>query len=84
MPAIHALQLDDEDRPAWINYSALDAKATWELHAVLRLHLREKNASGWQRTARHAALPWLLALGTVSAAWHHVIMAAVVAPPVIW
>jgi hypothetical protein len=51
MPAIHALQLDDEDRPAWINYSALDAKATWELHAVLRLHLREKNASGWRGSA---------------------------------
>jgi hypothetical protein len=51
MPAIHALQLDDEDRPAWINYSALDAKATWELHAVLRLHLKEKNASGWPLAA---------------------------------
>jgi hypothetical protein len=51
MPAIHHLQLDPEDRPAWVNYSALDAKATWELHAALRVALRRKKACEKRRAA---------------------------------
>uniref|UniRef100_A0A061RMH8 DNA polymerase I n=2 Tax=Tetraselmis sp. GSL018 TaxID=582737 RepID=A0A061RMH8_9CHLO len=39
MPPVHEIQLDVAKRPLWIHYSALDAKATWELYLALRKHL---------------------------------------------
>eukprot|EP00889_Picochlorum_renovo_P004618 jgi/Picre1/31648/NNA_006999.t1 len=39
LPPIEELQSSEETRWDWINYSAYDAKATWELHEALVLKL---------------------------------------------
>lgn len=41
---VEKLQLDPETRYEWIDYSALDAQATWHLHAALKCHLMERYA----------------------------------------
>eukprot|EP00750_Incisomonas_marina_P009985 INCI16205.2.p1 GENE.INCI16205.2~~INCI16205.2.p1 ORF type:complete len:844 (-),score=149.57 INCI16205.2:102-2633(-) len=40
LPGVLDLQRGDDTRDAWIHYSCLDAKATWELHKELSRRLR--------------------------------------------
>lgn len=39
LPGVEELQTGDDTRGAWIDYSALDARATLELHGVLSARL---------------------------------------------
>lgn len=40
LPPMEQLQTDEATRARWIFYSALDAKATWELHTALKVDCR--------------------------------------------
>jgi DNA polymerase I len=44
LPPIEELQASEETRWDWINYSAYDAKATWDLHEALVLKLMDIHA----------------------------------------
>lgn len=37
LPSMEQLQTDEATRARWIFYSALDAKATWELYNALKV-----------------------------------------------
>lgn len=45
LPPMHDLQKDHATKWRWINYSAYDAKSTWDLHAALTAKLQEERAS---------------------------------------
>ena len=45
LPPIEELQASEETRWDWINYSAYDAKATWDLHEALVLQLMDIHAT---------------------------------------
>lgn len=40
LPAVEDLQTDEATRARWIDYSAYDAKATWQLCQALRKELK--------------------------------------------
>eukprot|EP00878_Enallax_costatus_P023352 GHUV01024834.1.p1 GENE.GHUV01024834.1~~GHUV01024834.1.p1 ORF type:complete len:836 (+),score=316.26 GHUV01024834.1:283-2508(+) len=44
IPAMHVLHTDPLHRPEWIDYSALDAKATWNVHRALKQKLQGMTA----------------------------------------
>lgn len=44
LPDTHELQRGEDSRWRWINYSAFDAKATWDLHSKLKAQLQEMPA----------------------------------------
>lgn len=39
LPPVHELQRGEDTRWRWVNYSAYDAKATWDLYQALRQEL---------------------------------------------
>ena len=45
LPPVHELQRGDDTRYCWINYSAFDAKSTYDLYQRLREELRVMQAT---------------------------------------
>lgn len=41
MAPVEVLQMEEETRAGWINYSAFDAKATHQLYSALKAKLRQ-------------------------------------------
>lgn len=44
LPPVHELQSEDDTKWRWINYSAYDAKSTWDLYTALSKQLAEEPA----------------------------------------
>jgi DNA polymerase-1 len=44
LPPVHELQRGEDTYWSWVNYSAYDAKSTWDLHAALESELRAEPA----------------------------------------
>ena len=47
LPSVEELQTDPQTRAKWIDYSAYDAKATWQLAQALKQQLKVGSASLW-------------------------------------
>lgn len=47
LPPVEELQSDPQTRAKWIDYSAYDAKATWQLAQALKKQLKVGSASLW-------------------------------------
>lgn len=45
LPPVHELQRDADTRWRWVNYSAFDAKSTWDLYQRLRHELMAMGAA---------------------------------------
>eukprot|EP00198_Chlamydomonas_reinhardtii_P006692 XP_001696028.1 PolI-like DNA polymerase [Chlamydomonas reinhardtii] len=62
LPPIHRLHDHPRFRPTWIDYSALDAKATWQLREALEAKLRAERVSSSSCTCGTSTAPigWTL------------------------
>lgn len=47
LPPVEELQTDPQTRAKWIDYSAYDAKATWQLAQALKKQLKVSSALKW-------------------------------------
>jgi DNA polymerase-1 len=45
LPPVHELQSGEDTYWRWVNYSAYDAKSTWDLHAALEAELRAESVN---------------------------------------
>ena len=45
LPPVHELQSGEDTRWQWVNYSAYDAKSTWDLYVALEEELKEMKAT---------------------------------------
>jgi hypothetical protein len=46
LPAMEELQRGADTKWVWVNYSAYDAKSTWDLHRALEAKLRSMDVRG--------------------------------------
>jgi hypothetical protein len=68
LPAMEELQTDEATRARWIFYSALDAKATWELYHSLQVeYLVDSNvlaaggtSSSWATSCNPKQCAWYI------------------------